>query len=62
MDNIWYVVIYLAVSVGAALLCAKIASGKGRSPAGYGILGFLIPLLGLIVVGVVPSRVGQASA
>lgn len=62
MDNIWLWIASFAVAAISAYLCVRIATRKGRSPLGYGILGFFLPLIGLIVVAVLPSRAGQISA
>lgn len=40
----------------AAPVCAAIAAHKNRSPFGYGLLGFLFPLIGVIVVLCVGTR------
>ena len=58
----WIWLVWLAIGVVAAIVCARIATSKGRSAIGYGILGFVLPLIGLIVVAVLPSRQGQAQA
>ena len=49
-------IIVLAVAAAFGFVCAKIAAGKGRSPVGYGLLGFFLPIVGLIVIAVLPSR------
>jgi len=51
-----YFWISLTIGVVAALASAYIASTTGRHVAGYAILGFFLPLIGLIVAAVVPSR------
>lgn len=62
MDRTWLWIISFAVAAVCAFLCARIAAGKGRSPLGYAILGFFLPIIGLIVIAVLPSRAGQISA
>lgn len=62
MDNIWLVAIALAVAAAFGLICARIASMKGRNPVGYGLLGFFVPLIGLMVVGLLPSKSPELSA
>jgi hypothetical protein len=49
-----WVTIMVALLVG--YVCSRIAAGKGRSPWGFGRLGFFLPLIGLIVVAVIPRR------
>lgn len=56
MDNMWLYFIGLAVAALFGYICARIAGGKGRSPVGYGLLGFFFPLVGLIIIAVLPSR------
>jgi len=51
-----YYWVSLAIAVVCSLASAYIASNKGRSVAGYAILGFFLPLIGLIVAAVVPSK------
>jgi len=49
--------IFVAIgSVIAAIICAFIASTKGRNPLGWGILGLFFSILTLIVVIVIPSK------
>jgi hypothetical protein len=56
MDNTLTWIIGLAVAIGCGLLSAKLAGNKGRSPIGYGILGFFLPLVGVVVAAVVPKK------
>jgi hypothetical protein len=51
-----YFWISLAIAVACSLGSAYIASNKGRNIIGYAILGFFLPLIGLIVAAVVPSK------
>jgi hypothetical protein len=49
--------IFVAIgSIIAAIICAVIASTKGRSAIGWGILGLFFSILTLIVVIVIPSK------
>lgn len=51
--------IFVAIgSVIAAVLCAIIASAKGRSGLLFGILGLFFSIITLIVVIVLPSKKG----
>jgi len=38
------------------VICALIAHGKGRSPIGWFFIGFIAPLLGIILVFVLPDQ------
>jgi hypothetical protein len=55
----------LVVGLIFGVICALIASSKGRSPLGWGVLGFLFPLITLIVILVIkrkqPSYAGPRS-
>lgn len=51
-----YFWISLAIAVACSLGSAYIAANKGRNVVGYAILGFFLPLIGLIVAAVVPSK------
>ncbi|MFO0933561.1 MAG: GYF domain-containing protein [Planctomycetota bacterium] len=42
--------IYLLIALIGAGVCGSIASAKGRNPIGWGVIGFLAPLLGLILI------------
>ncbi len=48
--------IFLIILVSCAVFCITTAQRKGRNPVGYGILGFLLPLIGIIVVLVISNR------
>jgi|APHig6443717817_1056837.scaffolds.fasta_scaffold1884544_1 Na+-translocating ferredoxin:NAD+ oxidoreductase RnfA subunit len=56
MDNTFVWIIAFAVAVACGLFSAKLAGDKGRSPVGYGLLGFFLPLIGIIVAAVVPRK------
>lgn len=45
-----YIIIVLAVDAVLACATAYIAKGKGREPLPYGLLGFFLPIIGLIIV------------
>jgi hypothetical protein len=53
MSYFW---ISLTIAVVSALVSGYIAGSKGRNVAGYAILGFFLPVVGLIVAAVVPSK------
>lgn len=46
---------YLVVWLIAAGVCAYFASKKGRSVAGWFVLGFLLPVVALVILWVLPS-------
>lgn len=48
--------ISLAIAITIAVVCYRIAEGKGRSGALWGIVGFLLPIVGLIIVLVLPNK------
>ena len=52
----------LAIALAFGYVCSRIAAKKGRSPLGYGLLGFFLPLIGLIVVAVLPSRASHVGS
>jgi Na+-translocating ferredoxin:NAD+ oxidoreductase RnfA subunit len=56
MDNTYVWIIGLVVAVACAFFSAKLAGNKGRNPIGYGVLGFFLPLIGVIVAAVVPRK------
>lgn len=37
-----------------AVIAGVVASGKNRNPFGWGVLGFLIPIVGLVAVVCLP--------
>ncbi len=45
-----------AIGCVFGLICALLASGKQRNPIGWFVIGFLLPLIGLILVIVLPSN------
>ena len=50
-----FFLIGIVIAVAIAFWCASIASRKGRSPLLWGILGFVLPLIALIVIAVLPA-------
>lgn len=55
-------VIALVVCTISALWCGLIAQRKHLNPAGYALLGFLLPVIGFVVVGVEPPKAGTQTA
>lgn len=48
--------IYIIIGIIGALWAAAIANAKRLDPAGYAILGFLLPLVGFIVAHVAKTE------
>ena len=48
-------IISLAIAVAIAAVCYRIAESKGRSGVLWAIIGFLVPVIGLIVIFVLPD-------
>jgi hypothetical protein len=48
--------IVLVIGLVFGLICAVLASPKNRSPVGWFFIGFLIPLIGLILILVLPPN------
>lgn len=49
-------VISLLVAIVFAYFCHRIAVGKGRGPVLWTILGFLFPIIAIIVIALLPPR------
>jgi len=47
--------IYLFVALLGGLFCSVIAMSRGRSGIGWFVIGFLIPIIGLILILVLPK-------
>lgn len=45
----------LLFGILGAMICAAIASTKNRSVVGFGVIGFLLPLIGIILILVLPD-------
>ena len=55
----WYLwLIGIAIAVAIAAVCYRIAESKGRNGVAWAVLGFIFPIVGLIVVYVLPDRRG----
>jgi hypothetical protein len=54
--NVTVSILGLVIAVVCAYVCYRIALSKGRQPVGWAILGFVFPLIGLIVIAVLPSK------
>jgi hypothetical protein len=60
MESIWLIVLVVAFVSGAA--SAHIAGAKGLDKAPYFLLGFLFPLIGILVAGFMPLREDDQAA
>ena len=49
-------VITLLVAIVFAYFCHRIAVGKGRGPVLWTILGFLFPIIAIIVIALLPPK------
>ncbi len=49
----------LIISVACAFGCAKIAERKNRGVGLWGVLGFVLGLIGLVIVAVLPAADGK---
>mgnify|MGYP006319158571 CR=1 FL=1 len=47
--------IAVAIQIAIAAVCYRIAESKGRSGVLWAIVGFLVPIIGLIVIFVLPD-------
>ncbi len=52
----------LVVAIVFAYLCHKIAVGKGRGPILWAVLGFLIPIIALIIILLLPPKTPEGAA
>jgi hypothetical protein len=49
-------ILAVVIQIVVAVVCYRMAEAKGRSGVLYGILGLVLPVVGLIVTFVVPRR------
>lgn len=56
MEPIWYAIVWIAVGAIGAFFASRIAGNKGHSPALFGIIGFVLPLIGIIIAAVLPKK------
>jgi len=53
----WFLwLISLAIAITIAVVCYRIAEGKGRSGVLWGVIGFIFPIVGLIVILVLSDK------
>ncbi len=54
-------VISLLIAIVFAYFCHKIAVSKGRGPVLWTILGFLFPIIAIIVIAILPRKDASAA-
>ena len=59
MDFVVYLIAF-AIAVVFAVVCQRIATGKGRSGLLWAALGFVFPLIALIVILLLPEKTAAA--
>lgn len=47
---------YFVIAMLGGMICAVLAGGKGRNVLGWFVIGFLLPLIGVILVVVLPEE------
>ncbi|HMO00754.1 MAG TPA: hypothetical protein PKD59_15180 [Miltoncostaeaceae bacterium] len=62
MDLFLLFLISFVVAVICAWVCAKLALRKGRDPVIWAVLGFVVPIIAVVVIAVVPSADGTPAA
>jgi hypothetical protein len=58
--EVYYYVTAFIVGCVSALVCWILAQRKGRSPIGFAIVGFFLPLVGIIIAAVWPRAEGAS--
>ncbi|MGB7819275.1 MAG: hypothetical protein WBL35_11175 [Ornithinibacter sp.] len=58
MDNGMLYIVWLVLGVVFGYICYRMATAKGHNGILLGVLGFFLPLIGIIAVLVVPKRDG----
>ena len=53
---LWYWLISIAIAITFAVICYRVAEGKGRNGLVWGIVGLIFPIIGLIVVLVLSDK------
>ncbi len=56
-----FILISFAIAIAIAYVCYRIAEGKGRNGALWGVLGFFFPLIALIIVLVLSDKRSTAA-
>ncbi len=54
-------VVSLIIAIVFAYFCHRIAVSKGRGPVLWTILGFLFPIIAIIVIAILPPKHARAS-
>jgi tetrahydromethanopterin S-methyltransferase subunit F len=61
MDNAIPVISGLVISVVFAIVCASLAGGRNRSRVVWAILGFIFPIIALVVLLILGKKKTQAA-
>jgi hypothetical protein len=61
MDNAIPVISGLVISVVFAIVCASLAGGRNRSRVGWAILGFIFPIIALVVLLILGKKKTHAA-
>ena len=62
MDQTIAVISGLVISVVFAIVCASLAGGRNRSRVGWAILGFLFPVIALVVLLILGKKNSGSAA
>jgi hypothetical protein len=54
--DVTFTLISLVISIVCAAICYRIAINKDRNPVGWTLLGFFLPLIGIIVIALLPRK------
>lgn len=60
--GLYYIIIYLASGGVFAWACSAVAKGKGKDGAVWGVLGFFLGLIGLIIIAIIPEEQGRSQS
>lgn len=60
MGEFLVVLAWFVLGVVTAVLCYRLALAKRRDPKAWVVVGFLLPILGLIVLALTPTSSGDA--
>ena len=55
MELFWFLAVGFLISVICSVWCAKRPIDKGYNPALWGVLGFVIPIISVIVMAFLPQ-------
>lgn len=54
--NVTWSIVGIVIALIFAYICHRIAVSKGRGPVLWAILGFLFPLIALIIILILPPK------